>query len=119
MLDFGSQYLPLPYAPRTFDAPGDWRFDSNSLTVVNAGNRAQDLRRLTYTVESVDIDPDSNDLNNAVAGTPADAAVTAVIPSDLPDNLVELANRITAKADTPAAKAAAIQAYLREQPVHL
>jgi transglutaminase-like putative cysteine protease len=113
VLDFGSQYLPLPYAPRTFDAPGDWRYDANSLIVVNADNRAQDLRRLTYTVESVDIEPDSSDLNNAVAGTPADAAVTAVIPTDLPDNLVQLANRITADADTPAGKAAAIQAYLR------
>src|SRR4029450_3538578 len=113
VLDFASQYLPLPYAPRTFDASGDWRFDANSLIVVNANNRAQDLRRLTYTVESADVEPDSNDLNNAVAGTPADAAVTAIIPSDLPENLLALANRITAKADTPAARAAAIQAYLR------
>jgi transglutaminase-like putative cysteine protease len=113
VLDFSSQYLPLPYAPRTFDAPGDWRFDSNSLVVVNANNRAQDLRRLTYTVESVDIEPDNNELNDAVAGTPADAAVTAVIPSDLPESLVELANRITADAESPAAKAAAIQAHLR------
>jgi transglutaminase-like putative cysteine protease len=113
VLDFGSQYLPLPYAPRTYDAPGDWRYDANSLIVVNADNRAQDLRRLSYTVESVDIEPDLNDLSNAIAGTPADAAVTAVIPSDLPDSLVQQANNITAKADTPAAKAAAIQAYLR------
>ena len=113
VLDFGSQYLPLPYAPRSHDAPGDWRFDANSLIVVNADYRAKDLRRLSYTVESVDTDPDSSDLNKAVAGTPADAAVTAAIPSDLPDSLVQLANRITAKAETPAAKAAAIQAYLR------
>jgi transglutaminase-like putative cysteine protease len=113
VLDFSSQYLPLPYAPRTFDAQGDWRFDSNSLIVVNAKNRAQDLRRLSYTVESVDIKPDNKDLNSAVAGTPADAAVTSVIPSDLPDPLIQLANRITADAETPAAKAAAIQAYLR------
>src|SRR5215216_1436898 len=28
VLDFASQYLPLPYAPRAFDAPGDWRFDA-------------------------------------------------------------------------------------------
>jgi transglutaminase-like putative cysteine protease len=113
VLDFGSQYLPLPYAPRTYDASGDWRYDANSLVVVNADNRAQDLRRLSYTVESVDITPDISDLNNAIAGTPADAAVTAAIPSDLPDSLVQQANSITAKADTPAAKAAAIQAYLR------
>jgi transglutaminase-like putative cysteine protease len=113
VLDFASQYLPLPYAPRSFDAPGDWRYDANSLIVVNAGNRAQDLRRLTYTVESADIEPTLSELNKAVVGTPADAAVTAAIPPDLPDNLVQLANRITAKADTAAGKAAAIQAYLR------
>jgi transglutaminase-like putative cysteine protease len=115
VLEFSSQYLPLPYAPRTYDAQGDWRFDANSLIVVNADQRARDLRRLTYTVESEDIAPDSGDLNGAVAGTPADAAVTAVIPSDLPANLVQLANRVTANADTPAAKAAAIQAYLRDE----
>jgi transglutaminase-like putative cysteine protease len=113
VLDFASQYLPLPYAPRSFDAPGDWRYDSNSLIVVNADNRARDLRRLTYTVESVDTDPDVEGLNNAVAGTPADAAVTAAIPADLPEPLVQLAKRITANADTAAAKAAAIQSYLR------
>ena len=55
---------------------------------------------MSYTVESVDITPDLRDLNKAVAGTPADAAVTAAMPSDLPDSLVQLANRITAKADT-------------------
>jgi transglutaminase-like putative cysteine protease len=113
VLDFASQYLPLPYAPRSFDAPGDWRFDANSLIVVNADNRAQDLRRLTYTVESADVEPDPSDLNEAVAGTPADAAVTAAIPSDMPNSLVQLTNRVTAKAETAAAKAAAIQAHLR------
>ena len=112
VLDFASQYLPLPYAPRAFDAQGDWRYDANSLVVVNAG-RAQELRRLNYTVESADVEPNLSDLNKAVAGTPADAEVTATVPSDLPDNLVQLANRVTAKSDTAAQKAAAIQAYLR------
>src|SRR6188472_3620567 len=37
VLDFASQYLPLPYAPRSFDAQGDWRYDANALVVVNAG----------------------------------------------------------------------------------
>ncbi|HEY6681380.1 MAG TPA: DUF3488 and transglutaminase-like domain-containing protein [Propionibacteriaceae bacterium] len=113
VLDFASQYLPLPYAPRSFDAAGDWRYDANSLVVVNAVGRPQDLRRMSYSVESVDIEPDLSDLNKAPAGRPADSEVTAAVPPDLPDSLVELANRITAKADTPAEKAAAIQAYLR------
>ena len=81
--------------------------------VVNANNRSQDLRRLTYTVESVDIAPDAAGLASAPAGTPTDDAVTGAIPSDLPDTLTNLAQKVTANADSPAAKAAAIQAYLR------
>ena len=73
----------------------------------------QDLRRLTYTVESVDIAPDAAGLASAPAGTPTDDAVTGAIPSDLPDTLTNLAQKVTANADSPAAKAAAIQAYLR------
>ena len=41
VLDFASQYLPLPYAPRSFDAQGDWRYDANALVVVNAGGAAR------------------------------------------------------------------------------
>ncbi len=93
--------------------------DANSLVVVNAGKRAQDLRRLSYTVESVDIEPDVRELNKAVAGTPADAAVTAAIPSDLPDPLIQLANRVTAKADTAATKGGRDPGLSPQRPVHL
>jgi transglutaminase-like putative cysteine protease len=113
VLEFGSQYLPMPYAPRSFNVSGDWRFDANSLVVVNADNRSQDLRRLTYSVESVDIVPDGDELATAPAGTPTDDDVTGDIPSDLPDSLTNLAQKVTAEADSPAEKAAAIQAYLR------
>ncbi|HEY5821832.1 MAG TPA: transglutaminaseTgpA domain-containing protein [Propionibacteriaceae bacterium] len=113
VLDFGSQYLPLPYAPRSFQAAGDWRYDANSLVVVNASNEAQDLRNLTYTVESVDIAPTAEALDSAAAGTPTDASTTAAIPSDLPQTLVDLTESVIKDARTPAAKAAAIQAYLR------
>ena len=65
VFDFGSQYLPLPYAPRIFEAEGDWRFDPNSMVVVNGKDRPQDLRQLSYSVESVDIDPDPDELSDA------------------------------------------------------
>jgi transglutaminase-like putative cysteine protease len=111
--DFRSQYLPMPYAPRSFNADGDWRYDANSLTVVNGENQAESLANLTYTVRSVDVAPDADTLAGAVAGTPLDTAVTSAVPSDLPADLVQLSRQVTANADTPAAKAAAIQAYLR------
>jgi transglutaminase-like putative cysteine protease len=111
--DFRSQYLPMPYAPRSFDAAGDWRYDANSLTVVNGENEAESLANLSYTVRSVDVAPNGDALNDAVAGTPLDTAVTSVVPSDLPDDLVQLSRQVTEDAKTPAAKAAAIQSYLR------
>ena len=113
VLDFRSQYLPLPYAPRTVQAGGDWRYDANSLIVVNGNDRPDALRNLTYSVTSVDIAPDGDNLNKAPAGTPADASITGAIPRDLPDSLINLARQVTADAKTPVAKAAAIQAYLR------
>jgi transglutaminase-like putative cysteine protease len=113
VLDFRSQYLPMPYAPRRFDAPGDWRFDANSLIVVNGSDRPDALRNLTYTVESIDIAPNVNELDKALAGTPPDAAITAAVPADLPESLSKLTLEVTKGADTPTQKAAAIQTYLR------
>lgn len=113
VLDFRSQYLPMPYAPREFDAAGDWRFDANSLIVVNGNDRPEALRDLTYSVESIDITPDVEELDKALAGTPPDSAVTAEVPADLPGSLTKLTEQVTKDAKTPTQKAAAIQAYLR------
>jgi transglutaminase-like putative cysteine protease len=113
VLDFRSQYLPMPYAPREFNAAGDWRFDANSLIVVNGNDRPEALRDLTYSVESIDITPDVEELDKALAGTPPDSAVTAEVPADLPESLTELTEQVTKDAKTPTQKAAAIQAYLR------
>ncbi len=111
--DFGSQYLPLPYATRSFRADGEWRYDPDSLVVINADSRPQELRGLSYTAVSVDVAPSADDLRDAAAGNPADADVTAQIPEDLPQSLIDETRRVIKNADTPAARAAAIQRYLR------
>ncbi|SDU95039.1 Transglutaminase-like superfamily protein [Microlunatus sagamiharensis] len=113
-VDFSSQYLPAPYAARTFDAAGDWSFNAESLTIVNSENSADDLTNLTYDVRSWDIAPDAADLSRAAAGAPSDGAVTSEVPADLPQELIDLSRRVTRGADTPYARAAAIQAYLRD-----
>jgi len=113
-VDFSSQYLPAPYAPRTFDAAGDWSFNAESLTIVNSEDSPDELTNLTYDVRSWDIAPDAATLSRASAGAPGDGAVTSEVPADLPPELVELSRRVTRDADTPYARAAAIQAYLRD-----
>lgn len=113
VLDFGSQYLPLPYAPRRYDAPGDWRHDPDSLVVLNADDQPDELRGLEYEVQSLDIRPSAADLSSAAAGTPVDAEITTQIPKDLPPRLIQLTDDVVEGAETPVEKAAAIQAYLR------
>lgn len=115
--NFGAEYLPLPYAPRSFDAPEEWEWvwDPNSL-IVFAGsvrNRGNAIRNLEYEVTSVDVAPPIDKLVDARAGTPLDASVTAAVPSDLPDSLIALTQQVTQDATTPALKAAAIQQFLR------
>lgn len=115
--EFGSEYLPVPFAPRAIDAPGNWGYDRNSLVVISAsrnGDRNRATMNLNYSVTSRDIDPDPDDIANALAGEPPDADQTTEVPEDLPQNIRRLAERITEDADTPAEQAAAIQAFLRD-----
>jgi transglutaminase-like putative cysteine protease len=114
MGNFGSQYLPLPYAPRSYSAPGDWRYDPQSLVVINADGRPDDLRGLEYSVDSAQIEPSPEDLAGSGVGVPADVDITSEVPEDLPRSLIDLTDRVVAGAETPAAKAAAIQRFLRD-----
>lgn len=111
---FDSEYLPLPYAPRQVDAPGEWGYDPQSLVYIATGDdRNQATRGIEYSVQSADLVPDGDVLSNARPGSPDDYAETGPTPDDLPDEIVDLAFEITGEADTPALKAAAIQSYLR------
>lgn len=115
--DFDSEYLPMPYAPRRLDASGRWSIDTNSLVVISSARtaraRSSATANLTYTVQSQDVNPSATELADAGIGTPADASVTSGVPADVPGSIIQLTQRITANASTPAARAAAIQSYLR------
>ncbi|MGI3782503.1 MAG: transglutaminase TgpA family protein [Janthinobacterium lividum] len=113
-VDFSSQYLPAPYAARSFTASGDWSFNAESLTIVNSDNRADLLTNLSYEVRSWDIAPTAAELARAGAGAPSDGDVTGLVPPDLPPELVDLSRQVTRGADTPYARAVAIQTYLRD-----
>lgn len=112
--DFRSEYLPLPYAPSTIDAPGDWAYDPISLVVLATGpDRVDALRNLSYSVESMDIVPDGARLSAAGPGRPEDMEYTGALPPDLPPEIIDLTIEVTQDAESPVLKAAAIQAFLR------
>ncbi|MEA5155173.1 transglutaminaseTgpA domain-containing protein [Raineyella sp.] len=112
--DFRAEYLPLPYAPKRFDAPGQWAYGTDSLVVVATGqDRTAATRDLSYDVTSIDPTPDGTRLSTAMAGRPSDANLTGAVPQDMPQEIVDLTLKITQSEPTPALKAAAIQKYLR------
>ena len=104
----------MPYAPRRYDSPGDWRYDPLSLVVLNADSRPEELggsstrsrvrrsRRVPRSWPARASEP------------PPTRTSPPRFPQDLPPSLVELSNEVVADAKTPAAKAAAIQDFLRD-----
>ncbi|WP_114558641.1 transglutaminase family protein [Desertihabitans aurantiacus] len=112
--DFRSEYLPLPYAPRSVGVEGEWAYDPQSMMMLATGqDRVEATRNLSYQVTSLDIEPDGERLSTAEAGAPVDANLTAALPPDLPPEIIDVALERTADASTPALKAAALQEWLR------
>lgn len=113
-----SEYLPVPYAPRSLNAPGEWRHDPVSLTIIATGeNRATATRYLSYEVASTAQGPDPQLLSRSPAGTPAEGEMVTEVPPDTPQAIIDLSHEWTAGQPTPALKAAAIQARLQDQRV--
>lgn len=115
--DFSSEYLPLPFVPKSFDADGKWGYDPNSLIVISSErgkDRNRATRGLSYSVVSRDVDPDAETLDAIISGDPPDANLTTAVPDNLPENIRRLAERVTSEEGSPAGKAAAIQSYLRD-----
>lgn len=113
--NFGSQYLPSPYAPRSFNAPGQWAFDPVTMMILSTeGNNTDATRNLEYSVNSVITDPEPSAFNSAQPGSPPDDGLTREVPADVPQEIVDLTAEVTAEAETPVLKAAAIQAWLRD-----
>lgn len=113
--DFGSQYLPSPYAPQSFAAEGQWAFDPVSLMILStSANNTDATRGLDYEVTSFTSSPDPTAFSNAKVGTPPDASLTTKVPDDVPQEITQLTAQVVRDAGTPVLKAAAIQAYLRD-----
>ena len=112
--DFTSQWLPLPYAPVSFTATGDWRHDTQSLVVLWGGDPADGtLAGTSYDVVSTDVTPSAASVQRARAGVPPDDGTTLRLPTDLPPEVARLAGEVTEGAATDGARALALQNWLR------
>ncbi|HUL25460.1 MAG TPA: DUF3488 and transglutaminase-like domain-containing protein [Streptosporangiaceae bacterium] len=102
-------YLPVPYAPRSLDVPGDWRVEPNSLSIYTT---TTPLAGLHYTVTSTDIDPSPQQLRRAAA-PPDSQRGYLTVPRPF-QQLLPLTRRITAGESSAYGKAVALQEWFTE-----
>ena len=105
------RWLPVPSEVTNVQVAGDWRYDPPTSTVFSARS---DTRNLAYAVDSVHRNPDPIALEGALTDDPSVSAYTHL--PDIPADVRQLTDRVTAKAVSPFEKAVAIQRFLTSAP---
>lgn len=112
--DFSSQWLPVPWVPASYSAPGDWRYDRSTLAVAAVGETMENsTRRIRYTAtgwQPLELD---KELAGAAAGNPGDRGVTLALPEGISADVKTLVNNLTSGLGSAGAKALALRDYLR------
>lgn len=117
VLDFSSEWLPVPWVPREIEAAGEWRYDPRSLSVVAVGgDRKLATRFLEYSVTSWDLQPRAEVVAAAAAGDPGDGGLTLDLPAQLDPAVIDLAAEVTAGATTDGERVLALLSWLRSGP---
>ena len=115
VLDFNSEWLPVPYAPLSFDAPGEWGFALDSLDVMAMAGpaRGQATAGISYEVRSLEVRPAAPAIASAGTGGAPNPDLTTHVPGQVSQRIRDLAHEVTQAAPTAGAKAQALEAYLR------
>ncbi|MDR1790409.1 MAG: DUF3488 and transglutaminase-like domain-containing protein [Propionibacteriaceae bacterium] len=111
---FQSQWVPLPWITRVFEAPGDWRHDpANQGVTPLASTSGASTMDLAYSASGAVFYPSPDALADALAGNPLDGGVTAALPGQNPPELAYLAREITSGLPSDGLKALALRNYLQ------
>ena len=104
-------WLPVPTQVTDVQVAGDWRYDAPTNTVFSARS---DTRNLNYTVQSVHPNPSPAALEAAASDDPSVASYLKLPP--IPNDVRDLAQRVTGTAVSQFDKAVAIQRFLTSSP---
>jgi transglutaminase-like putative cysteine protease len=100
-------FLPVPYPATAISVGGQWQTDPANLMIFSPSTQ---LAGLNYTVNSLDVDPPTQVLDDAGPPPANIAGYYLKVPAAY-GSLRSLAQRITAKAKTQFQKAVALQNY--------
>jgi transglutaminase-like putative cysteine protease len=110
---FASEWLPVPWAPRSVDVVGDWRYDPRTWGVVAVGDdRKEATLDLDYRVTSWEVEPSREQIEEADAGDPGDNGLTLALPAGLSPDLGGLVDQLVDPSMTDGQQALALQGWL-------
>ena len=111
---FESRWLPVPYPAASVQAPGDWRYDEDTMDFVSF-DKDQDAAGLQYDVEAIDVQPTAEQLTNA---GPAPASIYVpytALPDNMPPIVSELARQVTTGTSNRFTMAVQLQRWFRSE----
>jgi transglutaminase-like putative cysteine protease len=113
--DLSTSPLPLPYPPTSVTVPGTgWDYSPTTLEVFGANNSVH--RGLSYTVLSLDVEPNAQQLEAAPRVTGSTAAALQQdlrLPADLPPIVKQTAEEVTGGSKNPYEDAVLLQQYFQ------
>jgi transglutaminase-like putative cysteine protease len=111
---FHSEWLPTPYAPSKVEVEGEWRYDPATLDIV-AGTEEEDAAGLTYSVTSVQPVPTFEELDTAGGAPTTVSGRYTELPDSVPDQVGDLAERITEQGGSRFQRAVLLQDWFRSE----
>jgi transglutaminase-like putative cysteine protease len=109
---FHSDWLPAPYAPRRVRIDDAWRYDPTTLDIV-AGADEVDAAGQFYQVTAVRARPTFDQLDTAGGAPSTVSGRYTEVPDSVPDQVRELAERITERGASRFQRAVLLQDWFR------
>lgn len=108
--NFRSNWLPAFDFTTDIDAPGDWRFDTDTYDFI-AADQNLNTAGLTWTDTAADIEPSKKALSRAGFDSAGVDPRYTQLPSDFPDLVTATALQVTENQPTPFLQAVALQRW--------
>lgn len=106
---YAQDWLPMPYPPSGVKIDGSWRYEPVGMTVV--GDHGQNTRGVTYTVDSLDVQPTAEQLATAPEPSANLRKQYTEVPKSLPAVVADTARKVTAGSTSHYEQAVKLQDY--------
>jgi transglutaminase-like putative cysteine protease len=109
---FRTTWLPAPYPLTGLNAPGDWRYDADTVDFVSAVD--DDAAGLAYSARGLTLEPEPRTLVDARLGPRQLVFENTRVPESVPEWVEQLAEDVASGASSNFERAVLLQRWFRE-----